>query len=578
VHRFAGYELDPRRGELRGPDGKAVRLRPKAFDMLLVFASNPERVLSKQELIKAVWPGVHAGDDSLFQCIREIRAALGDERRGLVKLVSGRGYRFDATVTSEPPSPERAPEPATPAIARAESDDKATLAERPVEPIEAGRLRLPPRHPAVVAVLVALAAVIGLAAAAPVLRPALLFRQETPTVAVTLVGVGGDRQIRDMAAAVSERLTGGLAKVDGIRVIAPRGDVGSGSPAAVSTRPAAADFIVSGELQKGAGRWEMQARLTEAATGEVRWAGSLSIGAEGGDVLLEQTRLAAGIGHPLALRLNALANFDGQARGGARTSSAEVVIEQAIAFISQTTPERFQAAETMLENARATEPDNVDLEVALAAHQLRGVQLAWYDPATTKQKEASGKAMLLAALRAKPAYVPALEGYCRYLAATNHFVESLVACAKALTFDPWDGTVLFELGMAQVQLGRFEEALASFEQADQFDVPQVSRFTWLLGAGWTYMLMGRDAEALPWLERSIAITPGTGRSYVLLAVAYQHLGRPDAAKAALAKFLQMKPGATAANIALPPANDSPVFLSAGRRILETAMEIGLPVR
>ncbi|MBA2402200.1 MAG: winged helix-turn-helix domain-containing protein, partial [Bradyrhizobium sp.] len=95
---FAGFELDMERARLRGPGGEAIRLRPKSFDMLQLFATNAGRVLSKQDLIDAIWPNVHVGDDSLFQCIREIRAALGDDQRQLIKLVSGRGYLFEADV------------------------------------------------------------------------------------------------------------------------------------------------------------------------------------------------------------------------------------------------------------------------------------------------------------------------------------------------------------------------------------------------------------------------------------------------------------------------------------------------
>ena len=102
VLRFAGFELDQRRAELRGSDGEAIRLRPKSFAMLHVLADNAGRVVSKQELMETVWPKIHVGEDSLFQCIREIRAALGDDRRQLIKVVSGRGYLFEAEVSSEP--------------------------------------------------------------------------------------------------------------------------------------------------------------------------------------------------------------------------------------------------------------------------------------------------------------------------------------------------------------------------------------------------------------------------------------------------------------------------------------------
>src|SRR5260370_18059285 len=110
VFRFAGFELDRQGARLSGPDGETIRLRPKSFDMLQLFVANAGRVLSKQELIEAVWPNVHVGEDSLFQCIREIRAALGDDRRQLIKLISGRGYLFEAELSVEiaafAPSPQ----------------------------------------------------------------------------------------------------------------------------------------------------------------------------------------------------------------------------------------------------------------------------------------------------------------------------------------------------------------------------------------------------------------------------------------------------------------------------------------
>ena len=102
--RFAGFELDQPRAELRGPGGEAIKLRPKTLGILILLAANAGRVVSKQELMDAVWPNIHVGDDSLFQCIREIRTALGDDQRQLIKLVSGRGYLFAAEVSTDPPT------------------------------------------------------------------------------------------------------------------------------------------------------------------------------------------------------------------------------------------------------------------------------------------------------------------------------------------------------------------------------------------------------------------------------------------------------------------------------------------
>ncbi len=95
---FAGFELDQQRMELRTPAGAAIRLRPKTFSLLLMLASNPKRVLSKDELIAKVWPNIYVGEDNLFQCIREVRVALGDDKHELVRAVSGQGYIFETVV------------------------------------------------------------------------------------------------------------------------------------------------------------------------------------------------------------------------------------------------------------------------------------------------------------------------------------------------------------------------------------------------------------------------------------------------------------------------------------------------
>jgi TolB-like protein/DNA-binding winged helix-turn-helix (wHTH) protein/Flp pilus assembly protein TadD len=94
---FADFTLDLTRGCLwRGSE--EVKLRPKSFDVLKHLASNSGRLVTKSELSSAVWPDTAVTDDSLVQCLIEIRRALGEAK--IVKTVPRRGYLFDATVAS----------------------------------------------------------------------------------------------------------------------------------------------------------------------------------------------------------------------------------------------------------------------------------------------------------------------------------------------------------------------------------------------------------------------------------------------------------------------------------------------
>src|SRR5882757_7436886 len=97
---FDKFSLDLARGSLRASD-QDIELRPKAFEVLKYLAINAGRLVTKQELYEAVWPNVVVSDDSIAQCIRELRSKLGDVDHKLIKTVSRRGYLLDATVSTE---------------------------------------------------------------------------------------------------------------------------------------------------------------------------------------------------------------------------------------------------------------------------------------------------------------------------------------------------------------------------------------------------------------------------------------------------------------------------------------------
>ena len=91
---FAGYTLDLAKGRLRSEAGD-VALRPKSLALLAYFVRNPGRVIGKDELVQAVWPNIFVSDDSLSQCLKDIRSALGPAADGLIRTVPRRGYLFD---------------------------------------------------------------------------------------------------------------------------------------------------------------------------------------------------------------------------------------------------------------------------------------------------------------------------------------------------------------------------------------------------------------------------------------------------------------------------------------------------
>jgi DNA-binding winged helix-turn-helix (wHTH) protein/tetratricopeptide (TPR) repeat protein len=113
ILRFEGHTLDLARRSL-SRDGELLTLRPQAMEVLCHLARQAGRPVSKTELFEGVWPGISVTDDSLVQCVRDIRRVLRDRHRRIVKTVPRVGYLFAGLVsmtgddeTTHPPDESR---------------------------------------------------------------------------------------------------------------------------------------------------------------------------------------------------------------------------------------------------------------------------------------------------------------------------------------------------------------------------------------------------------------------------------------------------------------------------------------
>src|SRR4030095_730972 len=97
---FEGFQLDLGSGRLSS-DAGPIAIAPKALAVLSYLAARPGQLISKDELLRAIWPGVFLGDRALKVCVSEIRRALGDDAKSprFIETAHRRGYRFIAPVT-----------------------------------------------------------------------------------------------------------------------------------------------------------------------------------------------------------------------------------------------------------------------------------------------------------------------------------------------------------------------------------------------------------------------------------------------------------------------------------------------
>jgi len=114
-YRFGDWELDTELYELRR-GGTPAKVEPRVFDLLHFLVRNAGRVVSRDEIVEAVWDGRIVSEATISTCLKAARQALGDDGRTqrFIKTVHGRGFRFVGEVAAAPvPAGTPAKPPAT---------------------------------------------------------------------------------------------------------------------------------------------------------------------------------------------------------------------------------------------------------------------------------------------------------------------------------------------------------------------------------------------------------------------------------------------------------------------------------
>ena len=211
VYRFGNYELRLQSRELL-LEGDVVALEPRVFDLLAFLLHNRERVVTKDELLEAVWPGTFVSETSLSRGVMKARRAIGDDAdsQHSIKTVHGRGYRFVADLITPGASPGDAL--ASPAPGRDPSAD-GRKANRP-----------PPTAMALAVGAVAIALVVlAVALLPPFDEPAAESGAGVPRIAVLPIdNETGDSNLDWIRFGLMDVLAGQLQQQSGLGVAASR--------------------------------------------------------------------------------------------------------------------------------------------------------------------------------------------------------------------------------------------------------------------------------------------------------------------------------------------------------------------
>lgn len=538
---FGDFKLDATRASLkRGTE--EVHLRSQSFDVLRFLVAHRGRVVAKEELLNAIWGSVRVTDDSVVQCIMEIRAALGDSAQQVIKTVPRRGYLFDASVEEE--------RPVTPGIRSATEGSRINGESR-------GRRAVLWATAAVFAVLVA-GVIVWRATGNP--APAVDRAIAVLPFAWLESAPADDYLGRGMADALINR----FSRIRGLNV-RPTSAVMRVPPetrAQDAARSLGVEYVIEGHLQRTQQRLHVSVQLVAAKDGRVVWSDSYEV--EEGDVFKAQAAIAEQAALALTTHLSQR-DLEQLRRPDTLDHEAYVAYLTGQHYLSKRSKVGLQNAVAQFERAVSRDPsfarayaglaDAYDLIGAYGSVEPRKAFRAAMDAAATALKldPDSAEAMTALAfanahanhdwkgaeklyrdaLNRAPHYATAHQWLALCLVANGRFAEAIEEARRGLLADPLSLIIHTDLGRHFYYARRFDEAVEQLKHAIELDTNFVRAHQEL---GRAYKQKGLYAQAIQEIGRAVQLSDRSASAVAELAHAHALAGERAVALALLSEL------------------------------------------
>jgi DNA-binding winged helix-turn-helix (wHTH) protein/TolB-like protein len=503
AYRFAGFSVDLAQRRLVSARGGSIPLSGRAYDVLVFLIEHRERVVSKDELLKAVWPRTIVEENNLNQAVSTLRRALGDSRETpqYILTVAGRGYRFIAIVD------EQRRESSAPAALSVPVDVPAIVATappttpaQPVAPIETAVHRVDRRW-ALVALGAAALAAAGVAFERTRRHAAGLPRSIAVLPFKPLVASASDQAVE---LGIAESLISALSELPGVAV-SPLSSVRRYS--AVEQDPLAAgrelgvDAVVDGYVQIRPGVVRMTARLLDVGTGVAIWSGRFDEKSE--DFFSIQDSIASELVSVLAI------NLTGAARERLLKRDTQDIEAWKLYVNGRYHIERRNEADLRRAVGFFEAAERADPQFALAA---AGLADAW---------------AILGVFGIEP---PAIA-----------FPRAQAAAERALAIDPRQPEALGSLGHVLLQYRRdWRRGKALYDRALEIKPGFVQGMIW---QGLLCTMQTRPRDGLRWLQEAQTIEPMSLAISTLIGFVQYFARDYDASHEQLARIVASAPEA-----------------------------------
>ena len=472
---LAGLTLDLRREELRDATGRRIELRNRSFGVLRHLATNAGRVVTKDELLEVNWPGVTVTDDSLTQCISEIRRALGDAGRDLVRTVPRRGYMIVLS--------DRSPMAAPPVVA---SPPNTTLHWHP-------RVAIPVVLIAAILMLFGFWTVAKDSGAPSAVLPAPVIVSRGPTVAVLpFENKTGDAGHDALADGLTQGMISALGRFAELRVLARdvTKDYGGRAPSTIDLGQAlGVAYVVGGTLRRDGEASRADIRLSDARTGAQVWSKTFEAKLAVASLLATEDEISGTASAMIGGYWGAIgiAEFKRiQSKSSSELTPYECIVQGVVGTSTDiTVPEPVAKARECLERLTRNEPGNAAAWAALVL--VFNAQRNWGFALPPDQAASVDKRLYLAAdalaaanhaieLAPNDAFVRGLAARAAWMACQPDQVR--IETRRAIALNPNDPQNLGPLGTLMAASGHWDEGVAIAEKGIALTAPSTPPTSW----------------------------------------------------------------------------------------------------
>jgi TolB-like protein len=520
---FEDFVFDTDFRELRR-GAEVIAVAPQVFDLLEYLIRNRECVVSKDDLIRAVWNGRSVSDAALTTRLNAARSAIGDtgEKQHLIKTLPRKGFRFVAKVQEDQ---KRTVEPAG-----------STVQVSDTTPIETSAPRL-------------------------------------SIVVLPFANIGGDPEQEYFVDGVTESLTTDLSRMTGSFVIG-RNTAFTFKGRHVDLKRVGQElgvrYILEGSVQRSGNRMRVNVQLIDSETRNHLWAERFDKPVA--DLFDMQDEVAARLANQLGTEL-----VSAEARRAERAplpNSMDLYF-QGMAWANRgLAPENLSQARGLFERALVLDHRNIEALVGTAfVDTMRGTGMMTNDRSVHL---AAAEATITKVLSMMPNHAMAhcLFGVVQIF--TNRAAHGIAECEQALELDRNLAQAHGWIGLAKSFTGRAEQTEAHVLEAFRLSPRDNKTYDWMTMSGIARIYLGDDEGAAAAFRRSIETIRNVAPFvHFFLAAALTHLGRHDEARAALQAGLALDPTFTIGRLRAGAAGDNPTYLSQRERVVDGLRRAGL---